>query len=410
MQLSPVFKRQLAWIGTALAIAAYFPRFRHGDGSTIFSAAADCMLRGQTPRHCGELIYAYPPFFALLWTPLVLMPVWLRVVVWYLIVVGTILASLRICETLARRLFPGEWSQRGLAAFRLLTFVLSLKFILAALENQAYDSVAVLFILSGLLALISGRPLLGAASLATAAALKVTPLIFLPYLLFKRHFAAAGVFTAVLVLLSLLPDILLPPTTQWHITVWLRDVILAPLNLKPGFDLPFWVTDSPMNQTFCAAVVRFFTGTHQQQPYEVVFAIMQSRPFAIVLYSVMGLYILIIGFVMLKSRRLDRLIAIDGSLLVVSALLLTPVSSQSHFIVLMLPYALLTAALVNDGSTRIFNVVMLLVSFALATATSNDLVGRSFTGWALWNNLPVFGTLVLIVPLAILIRGQKVPG
>jgi hypothetical protein len=39
----------------------------------------------------------------------------------------------------------------------------------------------------------------------------------------------------------------------------------------------------------------------------------------------------------------------------------------------------------------------------LATATSNDLVGRSFTGWALWNSLPVLGTLVLIIQLGVLI-------
>ena len=408
MQLSPAFQRWLSWIGAAFAIAAYFPRFRHGGGSAIYSAAADCMLHGQTPRHCGELIYAYPPFFALLWTPLAPLPALPRVVIWYLVVIGTIFASLRICEMLARRLFPGDWSQRELAAFRIFTFVLSLKFILAVLENQAYDSVAVVFILLGLLALISGRSLLGAASLATAAALKVTALIFLPYLLFKRRFTAASVFAAVLVLLSLLPDILLPPKAQWHITVWLRDVILAPLNLKLGFDLPFWVTDSPMNQTFRAAIVRLFTGVHQQQPYGVVFAIMQSTSFALALYSVMGLYILVVGFVMLKSQRHDRLVAVDGALLVVSALLLTPVSSQSHFVGLMLPYALLAAALIKDGSARVFYAAMLLASFVLATATSNDLVGRSFTGWALWNSLPVYGTLVLVVPLAVLIWSGSV--
>jgi hypothetical protein len=35
--------------------------------------------------------------------------------------------------------------------------VLSLKFILAVLENQAFDSIAWVFILLGLLALIGGR-------------------------------------------------------------------------------------------------------------------------------------------------------------------------------------------------------------------------------------------------------------
>jgi len=361
------------------------------------------MLNGQTPRHCGDLIYAYPPFLALLWIPLTAVPATLRTVVWYSIAVGTVFLSLWVCEVLARRLFPGEWSERELVTLRILTFVLSSKFILAVLENQAYDSFALIFLLLGLLALTNGRWLLGAASFATAAALKVTPLIFLPYLLFKRRFGAAGVFISVLILLTVLPDIVMPPKMQWHVTVWLRDVILAPLNVKPGFDLPFWVTDSPMNQTFRAAIVRMLTGTHEQQSFEIIFAIMQSKSFAIALYSVMAIYIAVVLWIMLKSRRYNQLISVDGALLVVSALLLTPVSSQSHFVALMLPYALLVAALIKDETGRTFNGTMLLLSFVLATATSNDLVGRSFTGWALWNSLPVFGTLILVIPLGALV-------
>jgi Glycosyltransferase family 87 len=407
LQLSSATQHRLAWIVAAIAIAAYYPRYRHGGGASIFSRAAECLLQGQTPRHCGLLIYAYPPFFALLWVPLAQAAPWLREAVWYLVLVGTLFASLRLCETLARRLFPGVWSERELALFRTLTFVLSLKFILAVLENQAYDSIAIVFILLGLVALVSERTLLGAASLAMAAALKVTPLIFLPYLLFKRRFAAAGVFIGVVVGLTLLPDMLLPPKAGWHVTVWLRDVILAPLNVQLDFDLPFWMTDSPMNQTFRAAIVRLFTGIHQEQSHEAVFAIMKSRPFALALYGVMGLYVLSVGLVMLKSRRDDRLIAIDGALLVVSALLLTPVSSQSHFVGLMLPYALVAAALVKDPSARVFNAAMLAASFVLATATSNDAAGKVITSWALWSSLPVYGTLILVIPLGLLIWSAR---
>jgi hypothetical protein len=114
---------------------------------------------------------------------------------------------------------------------------------------------------------------------------------------------------------------------------------------------------------------------------------------------------------MLKSRRHDELIAVDGGLLIISALLLSPVSSQSHFIGLALPYALLAAALIKNAPARLFNSAMLLVSFVLTTATSNDSVGRSFTGWALWNSLPMYGTLILVAPLAVLIwtnRSQRV--
>ena len=408
MQLSPEFQHRAAWIGSAIAIAAYYPRYRHGGGVAGFSDAATCLLQHQTPHHCGDLIYAYSPFYALLMVPSLLLPVWLTEAIWYVVLIGTMFASLRLCETLARRLFPGDWSERDLAIFRVLTFVLSLKFILAVLENQAYDSVSAALIFLGVRALIDRRFVIGAASLAGATALKITPLIFLPYLLFKRRFAAAGIFTAVFIGLSVLPDILLPSNGQYYVVVWVRDVLMPPfhLNLAPT-NMQFWITDSPMNQTFRAAIVRLMTGVHEQQPVEAVLAIMRSLPFAIIFNTLSGLYILGVGLVMLKSRRHDRLIALDAALLLVSALLLAPVSSQSHFFTLLLPYALLAAAVVKDSSTRVFNAILLLLSFTLATATSNDLVGRSFTGWALWNSLPVYGTLILVIPLAVLIwRGS----
>ena len=107
LQLSPIAQRRLVWSGTALAVAVYFLRFKHGAGAAIFTAAAH-HAAWTDARHCGDLIYAYPPFFALLWTPFVPLPALLRVAVWYLVVLGTIFASLRICESLIRRSFPGK--------------------------------------------------------------------------------------------------------------------------------------------------------------------------------------------------------------------------------------------------------------------------------------------------------------
>lgn len=317
---------------------------------------------------------------------------WLREIFWYLVLIGTLVASLRLCEVLARRLFPGDWTERELAQFRILTLVLSLKFMLAVLENQAFDSIALTFVLLGLLALVSERSILAGAGFAVAAALKVTPLIFLPYLLLKRRFAGAAAFVVVLIFLTLLPDILLPPKESWHVTVWLREVVLGPFFSDPtSIKLPFWLGNTPMNQSFHGALARIVKEGDQ------------SQQFALALRIVSGLYILVVSALMLKSLRHNRLIAVDGALLVISALLLSPVSSQSHFVGLMLPYSILVAALIRGHSTSASNAVVLLASFVLATATSNDLVGRAFTGWALWNNLPVLGTLVLIVQLGVLI-------
>ena len=300
-------------------------------------------------------------------------------------------------------MFPGAWTERELAQFRILTFVLSLKFILAVLENQAFDSIAWVFILLGLLALIGGRSALAGVSLAVAAALKVTPLIFLPYLLFKRRFASAAVFAIVVVFLTLLPDVLLPPKQSWHAAIWVREVLLGPFLPDPGNTFQFWISDSSMNQSLRAAIARIIRAGDRSEEYEVAIRVMGSQGFATAVHVVTSLYVLGVGFLMLKSRPHDRLIAVEGSLLAISALVLSPVSSQSHFVTLMLPYAILAAALIKDRATRTTNAAVLLASFMLATATSNDLVGRSFTGWALWNSLPVLGTLVLIIQLGVLI-------
>ncbi len=278
LQLSPAAQRRVLWIVAVIALAAYYPRYLKGEGVGVFAAAADCMLRGQTPLHCPVVIFAYPPFFALLAVPLALMPAWLGHLVWYLVLVGTLYAALRLCEALALRLFPGQWSERELAWLRVLGVALTLKFILAVLENQAYDSIAFVFILLGLMGLSGGRTLLGSASLAAAAALKVTPLIFLPYLLFKRRFAGAAVFTAVVVVLTLLPDIVLPPQTGSHALIWVREVMIAPFHqlgtTPPAFH--FWVTDSPMNQSFHGAVARLISEEGEPQLYTMVLRIVEA--------------------------------------------------------------------------------------------------------------------------------------
>jgi alpha-1,2-mannosyltransferase len=224
LKLPSTYQRYIAWIATIIVVAAYYPRFiKDAGGLAVFPAAAECMLRGETPLHCKTVLFAHPPFFALLAIPLAAIPVWLREAVWYLLLIGTLVASLQLCEALARRLFPGDWTARELTQFRILTFVLSSKFMLAVLENQAFDSIALAFILLGLLALVRGSNFLAGAGFAVAAALKVTPLIFLPYLLvkrrwFRRRFRSRPHFPYAA------PGIL--PPDSLHVSVWVREVLL----------------------------------------------------------------------------------------------------------------------------------------------------------------------------------------
>jgi hypothetical protein len=382
-------QRAALWVAAVIFLSVYYLRFLKGAGLQVFTDAAQCMLHGDTPLHCKGVIFAYPPLFALLSTVLLAMPPWLRDVFWYLTLVGTMFASMRLCEVLALRLFPGQWTEKQLAWLRVLSFVLPLKFVLAVFENQAYDSISFVFIPLGLLLLGKGHWMRGAASLAVAASLKVTPLIFLPYLLFKRRFAGAAVFATIVVVLSALPDILIPPHVGTHIGVWLREMLFGPFASNPlRFALPFWVTDSPMNQSFHAAVARMIDELGEPKLFEMTYR------------GIVLIYVACVGAIMLKSVRDDRLIAVDGALLVISGLLMSPVSSQSHFVGLMLPYALLAAAFIRDASRRLFYFVT-----GRKLCAGNGDVERwrwpGFTGCALKHNLSVWGTLLLVVPLGV---------
>jgi len=196
--------------------------------------------------------------------------------------------------------------------------------------------------------------------------------------------------------LSILPDLLLPPKESWHLMTWLSEVALGPFrNDVTSIKNPFWITGNPLNQSLRGALAR------------VIDEFNQPRQFAMVLHIVVGLYVLCVGLLMLKSLRHDRLIPVDGAILVISMLLLSPVTSKSHLVMLMLPYTILAAALIRDRSTRIINAIVLATSFLLATASSGDLASHLLSSWSFQYSLITWGVLVLIVSLGVLIWSRQ---
>jgi Glycosyltransferase family 87 len=378
--------------GVAFAVA-YFPRFRvKGIGGLwAYPAAAECMLRGEVPIWCKSTLFFYPPVFALLFIPIALLPGWLRDAVWYLVTLGSFVVLMRTGEALARHLFPGEWTDTELTRFRVLAFVLNAKFMLHVLENQAYDSLVVMFFMLGFLALVRNRSVLAGASFGMAIALKASPLIALPYLLIKRRFAAVAMLMAVAAGLTMLPDLLLPPKKSWHVVEWFYEVVLGPLRgYSNVFEKPLWTVANPLNQSFRGIVSRFIDG--QAQPNE----------FALVLSLFTGLWIVAASVPILKALPNDRLIPIDGAILAVSMLLLSPVTSRSHFIALVLPLAILAAAAFRERSLRWLTIGTLIVSFMFLTLSTGDQVGSKISGWSLWYGIPMWGVLILAVPLSVL--------
>jgi len=86
------------------------------------------------------------------------------------------------------------------------------RFFVSPLENRQFDMVIAALLFAGCYQLWRGHDLTGAAWLGASAAMKDTPLLFAPYLLWRGKLKAACLLIVVAVFLNLLPDLLWPQT------------------------------------------------------------------------------------------------------------------------------------------------------------------------------------------------------
>jgi Glycosyltransferase family 87 len=387
-------RRYGPWIGLVIAAISYFPRFsKDPTGVTSYPQAAECLLNHQAL----PVAFTYPPFFAFVMLPFVPLPIWARDVVWYGVTWGSLIIAWWGSECLVRKLYPGHWTDWDLAALRTTAGVLSLKFILAVFENQAYDLLAFAFIILGLCGFAYGRPKLGGLGLAFAAAIKATPLIFLPWLILRRRYLAALVFVVAVTVFSFLPDLFFAPNSAAHgyLLTWLRNIAGPSLsNAESPNNWPFWAGTYHLNHSLRGAVGRLIND--QGDP----------ASFKIVLYSVWAVFAAGLAALLLKSKPTEEYTGIDGSLLLIAMLMLSPMTSRSHYVILLLPFMMLAAVAVKDRAER-FVTAVLILSFVLTTASSNDLVGQRVTDWAYFYSLMPIGTLVLMVGLGAVILSAK---
>lgn len=389
-------RRYGAWLLMIVAAAAYYPRFvKLPAGMETYPQAAACLWHGQVLQVCDPG-FTYPPFFALVMVAFVPMPLWLRDLVWYGVTLAATLGVFKLSEQIAVKSLAAALTRTELFWLRLFALLLSAKLVLAVFENQAYDALVLVVVLLGLAALGEERPVAAGAGLALAAALKATPLVFLPYLLWKRHFAAAAAFGLVYALASLLPDLLFAPAGgPGYLSTWLGEVAGPSLGINPaGAPLAFWDGANILNHSLRGAISLNVDETHHRTLFEAALA------------SADGCLMVVVGTLLAVSPRRPQSIAIDGSLLLIAMLMLSPMTSRSHYVALVLPYTALLACNWRDQRTGRLGRAVLLLSFALVTLAGNDAVGEAFTVWAYRHSAMVLGTLVLLIYFAVLVIDQ----
>ncbi len=367
--------------------------WQEAPGLSLYLAAARCLLEGASLQQC-DATFTYPPLFALVMVPLVPLPLLAANVLWYAVTIGSLFGCFTLSAFLAQRLVPADWSERDLAWLYGIGLVLSLKFVLAAIGNQSYDAPVVALALAGLAGLATKRPLCAGASLGLAAALKATPLLFLPYLVYKRRYKSAVAMVVVVAVASILPDLLFsagrPAGDGGYLLAWIHQVAGPALTEKlSGNPSTFWVATNPNNNSLRGLLGLFFDDN--------------TARFKFILYPVDAVFSAIIALLIMRANNTGPTLAIDGSLLLISMLMLSPMTSQSHYVALILPlFAVAAVWLKGDAAMRKNAAFFLVANAVLPNLTSTDLVGRAVTFWAKERRLLVIDCLLLVIFFAIL--------
>jgi hypothetical protein len=381
--------KALIWFVVAAGAVLYCRHYwDEAPGVTLYVEAAQCMLYGLPLQNCNPT-FTYPPIFALMMIPLVPLPMVLQNLVWYAVTLGALVLCFTLSARLVRRLVGDQWSERDLAWLYGLGILLSLNFLFAAIANQSYDALVVLLVLGGLAGLAADKPACGGASLACAAALKATPLLFLPYLLVKRHYRAAAVMTGVFAGACILPDLAFTVGRRAgqssYFMAWLGQVAGPALTEKlSGNPHTFWFASNPNNNSLRGLIGAFVDENGAQ--------------FKFVLYSVDAVYAAVVAALMLRTGNGRPALAIDGALLLISMLMLSPMTSPSHYVALILPmFAVAAMWRKGDATMRKVAGFFVFANLVLQNATSRDLVGAAVTLWAKEHKLLVTDALLLLV-------------
>jgi hypothetical protein len=207
---------------------------------------------------------------------------------------------------------------------------------------------------------------------------------------------AAAVMTIVLAFASVLPDLVFTvgrTSGDTYLAAWLHQVAQPALTEKLDGNLhTFWFATNPNNNSL-RGLVGLFVDDH-------------SAPanFKIAMYSVYAIYCAFVALLILRTRDARAAAAIDGALLLISMLLLSPMSSQTHYVALI-PAILAVVAIWRKGDPAMRKLAgaLVIAHLALTNATSKDLVGAAVTFWAKEHRLLVSDALLFVMFFAVLV-------
>jgi hypothetical protein len=387
---------------------------QHSEWNEVYVRAAGRLLHGGDVYRFEDG-YSYPPFMAWFVIPFTALPPIVSRMVWFGVNVICLIAMWRM----AWRMTGGgqlEATQANDNREHLVCFLglaCSVRYALNGIAHQQTDVVTSALLLFGCWMLSKNRDWMAASCFGLAAAMKCTALLWVPYLLWRRKWAAAIWLIVVAVGVNLLPNIVSAPERggTW-LGEWLTRYI-RPLTAKDRFpgDWGSWII---YNQSLSGAGNRWLTTKwdwHGSE-FEMVRRLDALSPMMvkIIVYGVEAALVAALAFILVRRWAVakvgledsthatngdgNRLEIMEYSVILVLMVLLSPMSSKPHFGTLIVPGFALARLAVYQGD-KILRVLTVL-TVILATL-SLPLWGGPFSSIALWFGSDTWNALGLLL-------------
>ena len=303
--------------------------------------------------------------------------------IWYFSIFVFFMSSI----FLTKKILVAEDKEKILSkTFYFLAILMSLRFLLSVVQRVQSDALVLMLISLFIFALFRRKETLAGISLASACMIKLTPLIFLPYLLLRKRFRAALACGVSILFYAFVPSLYAGPSRNLE---YLKNWFLV--QKKNPLDYISWYK----NQSLLSCLFRFFTkdsplGILNLSPGEVfiIFIILAAILFSLI-------------FILRKKVSAEPSgpsYLTEVSLVLILMIILSPLAWKNTFVHLIIPHlVLLYYALYINPQDKITR-VLLISSFFINTMLNPEMTGPFAKTIQLYSNI-TFGTLILYAAL-----------
>jgi hypothetical protein len=343
--------------------------------------------------------YGYSPLFATLLIPFTYLASWLPPLLFLLADVVMLFRIFRLIARLLKiDLLPNKLLWLG------LVLVFSLRFILHNFEMVQLNILLLWLTFEGLYKIFFGNNKgIGACLLSAGINFKILPIVFIPYILYRRELKASTMVAVFSIFFLWLPSVFFGFNFNLQLHEdWLT--IINPLNTQYNADQN---SESCRLHGLAALIAAYFTNNNNADFQWPTFPL--REPIIEVIINISRLILILITFFFLQSKPFLRFkspyhFVTETAYIFLITTLIFPQQNKWAFVYIIPALAIIFHSLLkNTNRKSLWSIFPLSVVFILTTLTTDGIIGKN------WNNITECMKLVTIgIILIIPILMQKI--